>query len=289
MNPGVLFNRVVFLNVLWVLSLGLRPALGYEEIDVTSGGILTGKVELKGTPPPARIFHLIFSPNIDLCGKISDGKGNRLLKDFKVAKDGSFQDVVVAVVGMKKGKKFDYAPEIKIENCRISPFVTPVRNENPILISNRDPITHDIQGYSLDDHYTFAMFNKPMIPKSEASKSIHFRNGSYIFRTQCGVHDFMQSWGMAVGNPYFAVTDENGSFSILDIPAGVYDVIAWHPHMKVLAQEVTIPENGQATLDFEFDAAGVNIPLHDLQTENRIETALQPHHLIPPTVELQTP
>ena len=289
MNQGVLFSRIVFLNLLLGLSLGLRPALGYEEITVASGGTLTGKVVLKGPPPPARIFHLIFSPNIDLCGRISDGKGNRLLKEFKVAEDGGFQDVVVVVVGIKKGKKFDYAPEIKIENCRISPFVKPVRNYDPILISNKDPITHDIQGYSLDDHYTFAMFNKPMIPKSEASKSIRFRNGNYIFRTQCGVHDFMQSWGMAVGNPYFAVTDKDGGFVISDLPAGVYDVIAWHPQMKIRAQEVTIPADGQVTLNFEFDAAEVNIPLHDLQTGYRLQTALQPHHLLPPTVELQAP
>src|SRR3972149_2307925 len=143
----------------WVVLAGLLAVFvfsdlsvgwGYEEITVTSGGTLTGKVVLKGPPPPARIFHLIFSPNIDLCGRISDGKGNRLLKEFKVAEDGGFQDVVVVVVGVKKGKKFDYAPEIKIENCRISPFVKPVRNYDPILISNKDPITHDIQGYSLD-------------------------------------------------------------------------------------------------------------------------------------------
>jgi hypothetical protein len=277
------------LTFLFLFNLSCSDVLAYEEISVASGGALKGKVILKGTPPPARIFHLIFSPNIDFCGKISDGNGNRLLKEFKIAQEGGFQDVVVAVVGVKRGKKFDYAPQLEIENCRISPFVMPVRNNASLFISNKDPITHDIQGYSLDDRYTFAMFNKPMIPESEASKAVRFRNGNYIFRTQCGVHDFMQSWGMAVGNPYFAVTDKDGSFLISDIPAGTYDVIAWHPHLKVLAHEVTIPENGQATLGFEFDTAEVDIPLHDLQTQYRLQPALQTRHLIPPTVELQTP
>ncbi len=289
MNRGVLFRWIVFLNVLWVLSLGLRPALGYEEITVTSGGTITGRVVLKGVPSPARIFHLVFSPNIDFCGTISDGKGNRLLKEFKAAEDGGFQDVVVAVVGVKKGKKFDYTPEMKIENCRILPFVMPVRNNHPMLISNKDPITHDIQGYSLDNHYTFTMFNKPMIPKSEASKNIRLRDGGYIFRTQCGVHDFMQSWGMAVGNPYFTVTTADGSFVISDIPPGEYDVIAWHPRMKVQAQAVTVSKDSRVTLNFEFDASEVEIPLHDLQTAYRLQPALESHHLQPPSIELQTP
>jgi hypothetical protein len=85
-------------------------------------------VLLDGRPPPARIFHLIFSPNIDLCRSISDGKGNRLLKEFLVDGEGGLAGVVVAVVGVSKGKRFDYTPELRLKDCRIGPFVTPVRN-----------------------------------------------------------------------------------------------------------------------------------------------------------------
>lgn len=133
------------------------------------------------------------------------------------------------------------------------------------------------------------MFNKPTVPESTAVKQVRMRKGSYLFRTQCGVHDFMQSWGMAVGNPYFAVTSADGRFTISDVPPGTYDIVAWHPHMKVRAQQVVVPPSGQVGLDFRFDAGEVNIPLHDLQTSYRLQPALQPHHLVPPAVELQTP
>ena len=282
----------------WIQGIGLaatfilwqQPVFGYEETPVLGGGTLTGKVVLKGPPPPARIFHLIFSPNIDFCGQISDGKGNRLLQEFQVAEeDGGFQGVVVAVVGVERGKPFDYAPQIGIEHCRIAPFVTPVRNHHPMRIVNKDPIVHDIQGYGLKNDYTLAMFNKPMIPESSSDKEIRFRKGHYLFRTQCGVHDFMQSWGIAVGNPYFAITEPSGGFTISDIPPGTYHVIAWHPHLKIQAQEITVPLNGQVTLDFQFDSSEVEIPLHDLQTGYRLQTALQPRHLMIPSVELQVP
>lgn len=276
-----------FLLLFIFLLFSGKIGWGYEEGPVTSGGTITGKVFLKGTPPPARILHLIFSPNIDFCGRISDGKGNRLLKEFRVADDGGLQDVIVAVVGVKKGKPFHFKPEITIENCRVVPFVTPVRNNHPISLINKDPIAHDIQAYTLAEEYTFAMFNKPLKPEDGAEKQVRFRKGHYIFRTQCGVHDYMQSWGMGVGNPYFAVTAPDGSFTISDLPPGVYDVIAWHPHMKVQAQQMTISENGKVDLNFEFDASEVEIPLHDLQTQFRLDTALQPRHLIPPAVELQ--
>ena len=265
------------------------PALGYEEIEAVSGGTVKGRAILRGTPPPSRIYHMVFSPNIDFCTRISDGKGNRLLKEFQVSADGGFRNVVVAVVGVAGARKFDYTPEISIETCRIGPFVIPVRNHHPIKIENKDPITHDLQTYTLKDDYTFAMFNKPLVRESSVVKEVRLREGHYIFRTQCGVHDFMQSWGIAVGNPYFAVTGPDGSFSIPDIPPGAYDVIAWHPYMNVQARKVTVPAGGKADLSFEFDSTEVEIPLHALQTNYRLQPALDLIPLKPPSIELQTP
>ena len=262
-------------------------AWSYEEVPVTSGGTVTGSVVLYGTPPPSRIYHLIFSPNIDFCRRISDGQGNRLLREFRTGTSGGFQNVVVAVVGVTRGKPFDYAPELVIENCRIAPYVMPIRNREPLSMVNRDPITHDVQAYTTNDPYTFAMFNQPLPAKHHATKKIRLRKGHYLFRTQCGVHDFMQSWGIAVGNPYFAVTGSDGRFVIEDLSPGMYDIIAWHTRMAIQAQRVTVPANGSVTTDFAFDASEVEVPLHDLQTGYRLETWLQPSHLVPPAVELQ--
>jgi hypothetical protein len=267
------------------------PAVGwgYDEITVRDGGAISGRVVLNGPPPPARIYHMVFSPNIDFCTRISDGNGNRLLREFLVADDGAFQDVVVAVVGVERGKAFDFTPSLTLEHCRMGPFVTAVRNGHPMSIVNKDPVVHDVQGYTSGNPYTFMMFNKPMLPESSASKQVRLRDGHFIFRTQCGVHDFMQSWGMAVGNPYFAVTGPDGTFTISDLPPGTYDVVAWHPHMTVKAQRVTVQGNGTAPLHFAFDASETEIPLHALQTNYRLQPALDLIPLAAPSVELQVP
>jgi len=281
--------RKIFIGAWIVLCflLDRSHAGAYEEGPVASGGTVMGRVFLEGSPPPTRIFHLIFSPNIDFCMRISDGQGNRLLKEFKVSKDGGLKDVVVAIIGVKKGKPFDFTPRIDIENCRITPFVTGIRNNSPITISSKDPVVHDIQGYTMKGEYTFPMFNKPTLPMAEVTRTIRFRRSHYLFRTQCGVHDYMQSWGLAVGNPYFAVTDAEGDFQIPDVPPGTYYVIAWHPHMKVQAQEVVVNPNETVSMAYTFNSKEVKIPLHDLQMNYRLITPLQERHLQPPTIELQ--
>jgi hypothetical protein len=288
---GLRRGRLAALGILALVGAAVEgsPAVAYVETTVTAGGTVTGRVRLDGPPPPSRIFHLVFSPNMAFCGKISDGAGNRLLKEFRVAPDGAFEGVVVAVVGVEKGKPFDYAPELTIENCRIAPLITPVRNGRKISLVNKDEIAHDIQAYSMRDDFAIQMFNKPLVPEGSALKDIRMRKGHYMFRTQCGVHDYMQSWGIAVGNPYFAVTGADGTFAIPDLPPGEYDAIAWHPHLPAQSARVVVSPKGRSSVDFAFDSGHVDIPQHDLQRGYRLQTALDARPMPEPTVERQVP
>mgnify|MGYP003487492129 FL=1 len=46
---------------------------------------------------------------------------------------------------------------------------------------------------------------------------------------QCGFHAYVESWAMAVNNPYYAVTDDQGAFRIENVPPGTYQMVVWHP------------------------------------------------------------
>jgi hypothetical protein len=70
---------------------------------------------------------------------------------------------------------------------------------------------------------------------------------------QCGMHPYMQNWGYAIDNPYYAVTDQDGSFVISDLPAGTYRIKAWHPVLGSQERDVTVQPNGTATLTFSFE------------------------------------
>ena len=63
----------------------------------------------------------------------------------------------------------------------------------------------------------------------------------------------MKSWVLVSDHPYFAVTDENGNFSIEGIPSGTYDVVCWQEKFgkRTLIEKVTISD-GDNKQDFVF-------------------------------------
>ena len=106
-------NFLLVFTVLNSLLLIFSPAWSYEEITVTNGGTITGKVLLKGQKPDPKAYNLVLFPEPAYCGRISTGTGWRLLDQFQVGPDGGLQNAVVMLEGVEKGKPFTAAsPQI---------------------------------------------------------------------------------------------------------------------------------------------------------------------------------
>ncbi|MFM8551518.1 MAG: carboxypeptidase-like regulatory domain-containing protein [Nitrospiraceae bacterium] len=262
---------------LFVACLGSAgPAAAYEEITVTDGGTLTGRVTLTGAVPKPKGYNLTTLPDPLYCGRISDGQGWRILQPFQVGPAGEFRDVVVYLDGIDKGKPFDdkRLPQIEAKDCLFVPFTTVVRDDQTVQVVNMDPVMHDIQAYETSHLGARVLFNVPlpMNPqhprnfkdRSEAAlyhkhmagppmkQLVNLSKGRRIFVMQCGFHAYMESWGVAVTNPYFAKTDAQGRFTLTDVPPGAYKLVVWHPYIRTaIEQPVTIGPKGtvEATID----------------------------------------
>jgi hypothetical protein len=242
----------LWLAATWLVSFS--SAWAYEEKTVTDGGAITGKVIFKGTLPPPRPFGLIVYPDMELCERISDGKGHRLLQDFAISKDGGFQDVVVVVEEVKQGKPFPLAgPKIAIKDCSFTPFMSVIRDRQSMTFQNHDSVIHDIQTYAIEDTKRGdRIFDRAALPDSTLAQEVRLPKGQKIIWTQCGKHSFMQTWFYAVDNPYYAITSEDGAFSIKDLPPGRYRVTAWHPFMNLREQTVEAVAGAATVVNFEF-------------------------------------
>jgi hypothetical protein len=265
LSIGLLFTGTIGI-------FGASVALGYEEAAVTDGGTIAGKVTLKGDVPEPRVFPLALYPFGPYCNKnklISDGKGNVRISEFNVSADGGMKDVVVAVEEVKQGKPFKpIVANLVARDCEFLPFVSIVQHSGTFIMKNEDPIIHNAQLYQSEKGNLLLTVPNP--PNSTGTFPIHFEKHRKIYQMICGMHEFMQTWGYAVDNPYYALTDGEGKFTIDQLPPGKYEVVAWRPHFKPIEREITVSPNKAVTLDFEFDAAAVKRPHYETQEKFRI-------------------
>lgn len=271
----------------------------YEEIDINSGGTLVGRVTLKGSKPPVRVFPLVLYPFGPFCKMISDGEGNVIVQEFIIGSGGGMQDVVVAVQDVRKGKSFPpIKPEFVSENCMFHPtdiapsehtflsedgrvhhehpLVRVIQNHQPISVVNRDPIFHNGQIFQNERGNIVLNFPLPISDEARGGM-VHLDPGKRIAQMICGMHEFMQAWMFAVDNPYYAMTKKDGLFKIDQIPPGDYRVTVWHPHLKPIEKEVTISDDSPVELNFEFDAETVKRPEYEVQKKFRIGPEAHPH------------
>lgn len=252
----------------WACFAGV-PASAYEEVPVTDGGTLTGAITLEGKVPKPKGYNLVTLPDQFYCGRISDGQGWRILQPFQVGPAGEFRDVVVYLEGIEKGKPFEEGtvPQIEAKDCLFLPFTTVVRDDQSVTVVNMDPVMHDIQAYETSQLGPRVLFNVPLPmnpqhPRNFKDRSdaalyhkhmagppmkqlVNLSKGRRIFVMQCGFHAYMESWGVAVTNPYFAKTDEQGRFTMTNVPPGTYKLVVWHPYVRTaIEQTVTIGAKG---------------------------------------------
>lgn len=238
------------------MPAGLQTnVFAYESKTVTEGAVLRGTVTFAGTTPAPKEFEMRRYPDQVFCGALSDGAGHRLLKEVNVGGSGGLKDVVVVVEGVQSGKPFTFTDaQVEANICQFLPFVIVVSDKRELTVTNRDPVSHDIQGYAYAQAGVDIVLHRPSLKATGTTDVVNLVKGRKVFTMQCGMHPYMQNWGYAIDNPYYAVTDLEGAFVIGDLPAGTYRIKAWHPVLGVQEQEVTLQPNGTAMLDLRFES-----------------------------------
>lgn len=278
--------------LLVVFQIGIPEAAEYQVAEVRNSGGLSGQVRLIGQRPEPRYFPLVLYPFGTFCKKIADQDGNVILQEFLVADDGGLQDAIVVVENVRAGKPFS---EIKNEFVAVDcmfhpadvtredhtyrgqdgrihhehPLVTVMRNGQRVSVVNEDPIIHNGQVFQSERGNIVLNFPLP-ISNQPFGGVVHFAPGMRIAQMICGMHEFMQTWGFMVDNPYYAKTRKDGVFLIDRIPPGEYRVTAWHPRLKPIVNTVRIEPGKNTRIDFEFQSREVKRPHYESQERFRI-------------------
>jgi plastocyanin len=227
------------------LSRTLAAAIGLSlaVMAPAHAGTLSGKISFKGAAPKAEALSTDADP---ICKKMHASIPSEV---YVVAGDGGLKNVFVYVKEGLEGQTFK-APSDAVEldqvGCQYKPHVIGAMVKQKIEIVNSDDTLHNVHPLPKENReWNLAMpFKGQKVKKS-------FRKAEVGIPVSCNVHSWMRSYICVVDNPYFAVSGDDGSFTIDGLPDGAYTIAAWHEELGEKTAKVTV--SGATTTSFTFE------------------------------------
>jgi plastocyanin len=136
-------------------------------------------------------------------------------------------------------------PVIDQKGLVFQPHVTAVQVGTTVDFLNSDSVAHNVFWTSIGGNKKLN-HNMGTWPKGER-KSFKFDTPGAV-PILCNVHPEMSAYLVVVPTPYFAVSDQTGTYKIENVPDGSYTVIAWHEGAKNQSKPVSV--TGDTKADF---------------------------------------
>src|SRR2546421_6078434 len=219
-------------------------------------GSVTGKVSYNGTAPEPKKIDTSAdaactakSPNLTAEDwVVKDGK---VANSFVYIKDGTLAD------GSKIGDWSFEASKTPVtldqNGCHYKPHVLGVMVKQEITITDSDATTHNIH---------FTPKNNPDWNQQQANGAAPLKHqlnvAEVLVPVKCNQHPWMKAYIGVLKHPFFAVSGDDGSFTIKGVPPGSYTVAAWHEggaQGTEKINQVKLAANGSAKVDFAFGEA----------------------------------
>ena len=206
--------------------------------DAKDTGSVTGVVKFKG-PKPER------KPNEGMlaqafCKEACAGKAP-LEEKWVFGKNGdddTFANVLVYVSKGLEGKTFEPSKEpVVIDQvaCNYVPHVVAVQVGQTLEIRNSDAALHNV----LCNPFKNKPFNEGMPVKGGKLEKV-FTKAEFKVDLKCVLHPWMLAYVHVLDHPYFAVTKEDGSFTIKGLPPGEYELSVKHESSRFAAETATV-------------------------------------------------
>lgn len=154
------------------------------------------------------------------------------------------KDVLVRIKNGTTGAHTSPSEPVVIDQreCMYAPRVIGMMPNQKVVVRNSDNTFHNVHG-TIGGKLAF---NKPQTPKADDLKVDGAPKAGDVLELQCDVHDWMHAWVVVNDSPFFAVTGEDGKFTISGLEPGTYDLEAWHPKLGTRSITVKIGTGNKA-------------------------------------------
>lgn len=137
------------------------------------------------------------------------------------------------------------------KGCIYSPHVSGLMVGQDLVIRNDDETLHNVHALPTANRE----FNQGQ-PIQGMEMTRTFDKPEVMVRFKCDVHPWMSAYMGVLEHPFFAVTGADGSYSIDGLPAGTYELEAWHEELGTRTSSVTVTDDGSAEAGFDFSGGG---------------------------------
>jgi plastocyanin len=127
------------------------------------------------------------------------------------------------------------------KQCAFVPRVVVVPVGGTVEFLNDDRLLHNVKSASKE--------NPPFNRAQPHARSIAFTfKKPEILRIDCDLHSWMRGWVVVTESPFYAVTNDQGEFSLDNIPPGKYTLEVWQETLGTVTQEVVVRSKGAAAV-----------------------------------------
>jgi hypothetical protein len=231
-------------------------ALALTAFTSVASAEITGKVTLEGKAPEAKEIDM---SGVKECAALHADPVTE--QNIVADESGNLANVIVAI---KKAEGQDLPGDPPAEpatldqtGCMYEPHVIAMMSGQEFVVKNSDPFLHNVHSLAtVNPAFNFGQ------PNVDPGKKVEPPKAEEYFRVKCDVHPWMSAYVGVFEHPYFAVTKEDGTYSIKadELPDGDYTLTFWHEKLATEPVETQIKvEGGKAEASHSFKAESAAI------------------------------
>jgi plastocyanin len=201
-------------------------------------GTITGTVRAEGKP----------GTDAEDSGGKYDSRKYKFAERINYAE---LRDFVVCLTGRVGTNSAPPSEPVIVDTRRVTqkgaiftPHILPVVAGTTVEWPNSDEIFHNVFSMSETKQFDLGLYKGN--PKE---KHVTFDKAGRV-DVFCSIHANMHCVVLVLENPFFSVSDERGHYSITNVPAGTYELKAWHERLPAQVRKITVPADGEVKADF---------------------------------------
>lgn len=211
----------------------------------TGGATVTGKITIEASSTQQRVYR----------GRAYRSGGT--VEAQNKTSSTPYQNTIISAQPLSfnvETKPLSQPVKIRQENATFIPHITPVTVGSTVQFINDDPFYHNV--FSLTPGAKFNIGRRPTgdvatqrVPRVTGEVEVAGVGEIQLF---CDIHSQMNAQILSLETPYFVRVNEDGTYTLSNLPAGTYKLRAFNPNYAPVNTKITIKENEEATQSFKL-------------------------------------